>query len=72
MPYFGYARQDSRAAGRTPISAKLVANLITRAGAERVLTVDLHAGQLLLEVGEVFRSPDAHRRLTDVDAESVL
>jgi ribose-phosphate pyrophosphokinase len=46
IPYFGYARQDRRAAGRTPISAKLVANLITRAGADRVLTVDLHAGQI--------------------------
>jgi ribose-phosphate pyrophosphokinase len=46
MPYFGYARQDRRATGRTPISAKLVANLITRAGADRVLTVDLHAGQI--------------------------
>jgi ribose-phosphate pyrophosphokinase len=46
MPYFGYARQDRRAAGRTPISAKLVANLITRAGADRVLTVDLHAMQI--------------------------
>jgi ribose-phosphate pyrophosphokinase len=46
MPYFGYARQDRRAVGRTPISAKLVANLITRAGADRVLTVDLHAGQI--------------------------
>ena len=46
MPYFGYARQDRRATGRTPISAKLVANLITRAGADRVLTVDLHAAQI--------------------------
>ena len=46
LPYFGYARQDRRAAGRTPISAKLVANLITRAGADRVLTLDLHAGQI--------------------------
>ncbi|MFZ1680881.1 MAG: ribose-phosphate pyrophosphokinase [Rhizobiaceae bacterium] len=46
VPYFGYARQDRRAAGRTPISAKLVANLITRAGADRVLTLDLHAGQI--------------------------
>lgn len=46
IPYFGYARQDRRSAGRTPISAKLVANLITRAGADRVLTVDLHAGQI--------------------------
>jgi ribose-phosphate pyrophosphokinase len=46
IPYFGYARQDRRASGRTPISAKLVANLITHAGADRVLTVDLHAGQI--------------------------
>jgi ribose-phosphate pyrophosphokinase len=46
VPYFGYARQDRRASGRTPISAKLVANLITNAGADRVLTVDLHAGQI--------------------------
>src|SRR6187455_506295 len=46
IPYFGYARQDRRASGRTPISAKLVANLITRAGADRVLTMDLHAGQI--------------------------
>jgi ribose-phosphate pyrophosphokinase len=46
MPYFGYARQDRKTDGRTPISAKLVANLITRAGADRVLTMDLHAGQI--------------------------
>ena len=46
IPYFGYARQDRKQGPRTPISAKLVANLITRAGADRVLTVDLHAGQL--------------------------
>ncbi|MBS7545785.1 ribose-phosphate pyrophosphokinase [Ancylobacter oerskovii] len=46
LPYFGYARQDRRSSGRTPISAKLVANLITHAGADRVLTVDLHAGQI--------------------------
>ena len=46
VPYFGYARQDRRASGRTPISAKLVANLITHAGAHRVLTLDLHAGQI--------------------------
>jgi ribose-phosphate pyrophosphokinase len=46
VPYFGYARQDRRAAGRTPISAKLVANMITTAGADRVLTIDLHAGQI--------------------------
>ncbi len=46
LPYFGYARQDRRASGRTPISAKLVANMITTAGADRVLTIDLHAGQI--------------------------
>lgn len=46
LPYFGYARQDRRAQGRTPISAKLVSNLITEAGADRVLTLDLHAGQI--------------------------
>ena len=46
MPYFGYARQDRKTGGRTPISAKLVANMITRAGADRVLTMDLHAGQI--------------------------
>ena len=46
IPYFGYARQDRKTGGRTPISAKLVANLITRAGANRVLTMDLHAGQI--------------------------
>ena len=46
LPYFGYARQDRKPGPRTPISAKLVANLITVAGASRVLTVDLHAGQI--------------------------
>jgi ribose-phosphate pyrophosphokinase len=46
MPYFGYARQDRKPGPRTPISAKLVANLITEAGADRVLSVDLHAGQI--------------------------
>ncbi len=46
IPYFGYARQDRKSGPRTPISAKLVANIITRAGADRVLTVDLHAGQI--------------------------
>jgi ribose-phosphate pyrophosphokinase len=46
LPYFGYARQDRKPGPRTPISAKLVANLITKAGADRVLTLDLHAGQI--------------------------
>lgn len=46
MPYFGYARQDRKTGGRTPISAKLVADIITAAGADRVLTMELHAGQI--------------------------
>jgi ribose-phosphate pyrophosphokinase len=46
IPYFGYARQDRKVGSRSPISAKLVANLITNAGADRVLTLDLHAGQI--------------------------
>jgi ribose-phosphate pyrophosphokinase len=46
IPYFGYARQDRKPGPRTPISAKLVANMIDRAGADRVLTLDLHAGQI--------------------------
>ena len=46
IPYFGYARQDRKTGGRTPITAKLVANLISKAGAHRVLTIDLHAGQI--------------------------
>jgi len=46
VPYFGYARQDRRSTGRTPISAKLVANLITEAGVNRVITLDLHAAQI--------------------------
>src|SRR5213592_3942532 len=46
IPYFGYARQDRKPGPRTPISAKLVANLITTAGADRVLSMDLHAGQI--------------------------
>lgn len=46
MPYYGYARQDRKDEGRVPITAKLVANIITRAGADRVLTMDLHAAQI--------------------------
>jgi ribose-phosphate pyrophosphokinase len=46
IPYFGYARQDRKSASRTPITAKLVANLITTSGADRILTMDLHAGQI--------------------------
>jgi ribose-phosphate pyrophosphokinase len=46
VPYFGYARQDRKTGGRTPISAKLVSNLVTTSGADRVLTMELHAGQI--------------------------
>ncbi|MBU1657235.1 MAG: ribose-phosphate diphosphokinase, partial [Candidatus Omnitrophica bacterium] len=46
IPYFGYARQDRKDQSRVPITAKLVANLLTRAGVDRVLTIDLHAGQI--------------------------
>src|SRR5690606_27984347 len=46
IPYFGYARQDRKTGGRTPITAKLIADLITTAGADRVLAMELHAGQI--------------------------
>jgi ribose-phosphate pyrophosphokinase len=69
VPYFGYARQDRRASGRTPISAKLVANLITNAGAQRVLTVDLHAGQIQgffdIPTDNLFASPVMVRDLKE-------
>jgi len=61
IPYFGYARQDRKSGPRTPISAKLVANLITEAGANRVLTIDLHAGQIQgffdIPVDNLFAAP---------------
>ncbi len=61
IPYFGYARQDRKPGPRTPISAKLVANLITEAGADRVLTLDLHAGQIQgffdIPVDNLYASP---------------
>jgi ribose-phosphate pyrophosphokinase len=70
LPYFGYARQDRKPAPRTPISAKLVANLITTAGANRVLSIDLHAGQIQgffdIPTDNLFASPviatDIHAR----------
>jgi ribose-phosphate pyrophosphokinase len=62
MPYFGYARQDRKSGPRTPISAKLVANLLTTAGADRVLTIDLHAGQIQgffdIPLDNLFVAPD--------------
>ena len=61
IPYFGYARQDRKSSPRAPISAKLVANLITQAGADRVLTLDLHAGQIQgffdIPLDNLFASP---------------
>ena len=61
VPYFGYARQDRKVAPRTSISAKLVSNLITKAGADRVVTVDLHAGQIQgffdIPVDNLFATP---------------
>ena len=61
IPYFGYARQDRKVAPRTSISAKLVSNLITKAGADRIVTVDLHAGQIQgffdIPVDNLFATP---------------
>ncbi|MFT8244499.1 ribose-phosphate pyrophosphokinase [Roseomonas sp. BN140053] len=69
IPYFGYARQDRKAGPRTPISAKLVANLITEAGANRVLTLDLHAGQIQgffdIPVDNLFAAPFFARDIHD-------
>ena len=71
IPYFGYARQDRKDEGRVPITAKLVANLITRAGADRVLTMDLHAAQIQgffdIPVDHLYASPviDDHFKSLD-------
>jgi ribose-phosphate pyrophosphokinase len=75
LPYFGYARQDRKPGPRTPISAKLVANLITVAGASRVLSIDLHAGQIQgffdIPTDNLFASPviaaDIHARFANRD-----
>ncbi|MEX2643962.1 MAG: ribose-phosphate pyrophosphokinase, partial [Acetobacterales bacterium] len=68
-PYFGYARQDRKSGPRTPISAKLVANLITEAGANRVLTMDLHAGQIQgffdIPVDNLFAAPIFSKDIED-------
>ena len=70
MPYFGYARQDRRSGPRTPISAKLVANLIERAGVDRVMTLDLHAGQIQgffdIPTDNLFAAPSFARDILDV------
>ena len=69
MPCFGYARQDRKSGPRTPISAKLVANLITEAGANRVLTMDLHAGQIQgffdIPVDNLYAAPLFARDITE-------
>ena len=69
MPYYGYARQDRKSGPRTPISAKLVANLITTAGADRVLTIDLHAGQIQgffdIPVDNLFSVPEFVKDIRD-------
>jgi ribose-phosphate pyrophosphokinase len=69
MPYFGYARQDRKSGPRTPISAKLVANLITTAGADRVLTLDLHAAQIQgffdIPVDHLYAAPVMLADITD-------
>jgi ribose-phosphate pyrophosphokinase len=70
LPYFGYARQDRKVGPRTPISAKLVANMITEAGANRVLTVDLHAGQIQgffdIPTDNLFAMPALVHDITDL------
>jgi ribose-phosphate pyrophosphokinase len=69
IPYYGYARQDRKPGPRTPISAKLVANLIERAGADRVLTLDLHAGQIQgffdIPTDNLFAAPVIVRDITE-------
>jgi ribose-phosphate pyrophosphokinase len=69
IPYFGYARQDRKVAPRTPISAKLVANLLTSSGVDRVLTLDLHAGQIQgffdIPVDNLYASPVFIRDIKD-------
>jgi ribose-phosphate pyrophosphokinase len=69
IPYFGYARQDRKSGSRTPISAKLVANLITHAGADRVMTLDLHASQIQgffdIPTDNLFASPEMVRDIRE-------
>src|ERR671939_26667 len=69
IPYYGYARQDRKPGPRTPISAKLVCNLITRAGADRVMTLDLHAGQIQgffdIPTDNLFASPVMTRAIKE-------
>jgi ribose-phosphate pyrophosphokinase len=77
IPYFGYARQDKKVAPRVPISAKLVADLITTAGADRVITMDLHAGQIQgffsIPVDNMFAAPVTLKHIrTNYDHENLV
>jgi ribose-phosphate pyrophosphokinase len=76
LPYFGYARQDRKDEGRTPITAKLVANLITTAGAHRVLALDLHAGQVQgffdLPVDNLFAEPILSRHYAQLELPNLV
>jgi len=78
MPYFGYARQDRKDEGRVPITAKLVANIITRAGADRVLAMDLHAAQIQgffdVPVDHLYAAPllNEHFRKMKIPAEEMV
>jgi ribose-phosphate pyrophosphokinase len=78
IPYFGYARQDRKDEGRVPITAKLVANVITRAGADRVLTMDLHAAQIQgffdVPVDHLYAAPvlNDHFRSLKLDARELV
>jgi ribose-phosphate pyrophosphokinase len=71
IPYFGYARQDRKDSGRVPITAKLVANLITRAGADRVLAMDLHAAQIQgffdVPVDHLYAAPVLNNHLSSLE-----
>ncbi|MCK9914519.1 ribose-phosphate pyrophosphokinase [Microbacteriaceae bacterium K1510] len=76
IPYFGYARQDRKPGPRAPISAKLVANLITRAGADRVMTLDLHAGQIQgffdIPTDNLYASPLMVRDIKERELDNVM
>ena len=78
LPYYGYARQDRKDEGRTPITAKLVANLITRAGADRALTMDLHAAQIQgffdVPVDHLYAAPalNRHFQLMGLTSEDIV
>ncbi len=76
IPYFGYARQDRKPGPRTPISAKLVANLITQSGADRVMTLDLHAGQIQgffdIPTDNLYASPVMVRDIKEKQLDNVM